>query len=527
MSEIKAGTNSKISLDRHILAITRPTIEVDPMEFRDATGEETNSGVKASRELGSWAPFIRINGYFIPYNSILSFNLDYAGFVPKISFSFRDSENLFDIDHFPRDGDTINIKITARQDTTFKDIRADFDISSISHNGAMGSAYGKQKIYYVSGILKIPKLTAEECISYPEDTSLNHLILAANRLKLGFATNVDSSSDKMTRISPYISNLSFIKDTINHSYIDDDSFQVGSIDPYYHLNFVNLNKVFNSPNEYEDTLTHLFGSDWNMTPKDENDINNLKTILLLSNHTSFGSSSQRITSHKVINNASDISLSMGYKRKLQFFENNSSEKLVSLDLYPMDSQKMADLEEPVRGRRDELDRHIHEVKQKYVGRIDAHPQHGNLHSQYYWASVSNKTNIAEINKIKLEVTLSTLNYAIYRYMKIPVVIFTANQNKAIAANMAKEVKKDMGFELVGAEYGEDKGGKQEFAIQNPQVVDEFLSGYYVIDEISYIYNPKADSPFYQKLTLLRREWPSRLNNINTETMGKNSTNTVL
>ena len=54
------------------------------------------------------------------------------------------------------------------------------------------------------------------------------------------------------------------------------------------------------------------------------------------------------------------------------------------------------------------------------------------------------------------------------------------------------------------------------------VVDEFLSGYYVIGGFKYLYKAGATS-VKQELNLLRREWPSRVNNINPETVAPATT----
>jgi len=44
------------------------------------------------------------------------------------------------------------------------------------------------------------------------------------------------------------------------------------------------------------------------------------------------------------------------------------------------------------------------------------------------------------------------------------------------------------------------------------MLDTFLSGHYVIENINIIY--EADTGMRQEVTLLRREWPARINNIN-------------
>jgi hypothetical protein len=508
MAEEIIQSNSKVSLDRHVFAITEPKIKLDLMQFQDL--DETNGGPKISRENGSWAPHVRINNFNIPDTDIVSFTLNCAGFIPSISFSFIDSKNFFNIDSLPRDGDAVNMRISARQEDTFKDIRADFDITSI--RGTAGSNYNPaaRSTYNVSGIMKIPMLMAEECSSYGLDNSFEHLRMVATKLELGFASNLESCDDKMVRFNPYMSNLNFIQDTVSHSYVDDKSFQVGSIDPYYYLNFVNLNQVFNAPNEMEETLIHVFGTDFNMNPENGNEINKIKSKLLLTNHTNLAGSSQYVTSHRIINNANAISISNGYIRKLQYFENNSRENLVSFDLKALTSDKMKDIEEPLRGRRDES-RFENEVKQKYVGRIDSHPVHGNLHPNYFYSSVHNRINREEVDKMKLEITLETVNPGLYRYMKIPVIMFHHEYTANTMNKFAKKFKEEKGFDTVGKEYGEDVSDPE-----NIQTIDDFLSGYYVIDEISYHYN--TNSILYQKLVLLRREWPTRINNVKLETM---------
>ena len=52
-----------------------------------------------------------------------------------------------------------------------------------------------------------------------------------------------------------------------------------------------------------------------------------------------------------------------------------------------------------------------------------------------------------------------------------------------------------------------------------RVVDEFLSAFYIVGGIEYTYK-SGDSSVKQKLRLLRREWPSRVNNINADTTKK-------
>jgi hypothetical protein len=92
--------------------------------------------------------------------------------------------------------------------------------------------------------MKIPGLYAETNKSFPKDTSFNHLQDVAEFLKIGFASNETTTQDKMVRLCPYINLNEFLDETVNSSYKDEDSFFCWFIDPYYYLNYVNLNKQF-------------------------------------------------------------------------------------------------------------------------------------------------------------------------------------------------------------------------------------------------------------------------------------------
>jgi hypothetical protein len=69
-----------------------------------------------------------------------------------------------------------------------------------------------------------------------------------------------------------------------------------------------------------------------------------------------------------------------------------------------------------------------------------------------------------------------------------------------------EAKDDKGFDT-----DQDVEAENVNELNVDQVKDEFLTGYYVIGGIKYIY--KQNTGIIQKLTMLRREWPSRINNL--------------
>jgi hypothetical protein len=123
-------------------------------------------------------------------------------------------------------------------------------------------------------------------------------------------------------------------------------------------------------------------------------------------------------------------------------------------------------------------------------------------------------NYAQSTKMKLEVTLDQINPGLYMFQKIPVFITAYNDTEVARLNALKEKKKEKGFSTVGEEYGEDPASPGGDKI----VMDEFHTGYYIIENIQYMYDSEDGLGIRQKLTLLRREWPSKLNAITAESM---------
>jgi hypothetical protein len=515
--------NGSTSLNRHVLALLEPTIKLDEIKI-DSLKEESGDRDQNSKQIGSWVPFVKINNIVIRDINIDSFNLDLSGFIPTVNISFLDADHTFSADALPRDGDVISVRIAARQDTTFKDIRADFLITNVfnSEKDPMADPL-IIRTFHMTGILKVPGLNVHESVGYPSDNTDKHLKSIASTLKLGYATNIDTTDDKMARLCPFDSRLNFIQKLIKHSYISDKSFQTGFIDPYYYLNFIDLNKVFNSKNEFEDSLMHVFNRGFTDASNSVPEIDSFKSQLLLSNHLNFGGSSQYIISYAITNSSGGISFSKGTKTILQYFENDSDEKLVSFDIQPIASEKMRDNEEPLKGRRGEQD-YKDEVRQQYAGRMDVDPTHGNTHINYYTTSLINDINKAEIYKMGLNVTLSSPNHGLYRGMKIPVLIFTREMQEGFAVKNTKDKLKNTNFKTLGEELINEEISKED-PLADTQVLDEFVSGFYVIDTIRYEYTAGADEPFLQKLTLLRREWPTKVSALNKETMAKETVNT--
>jgi len=111
----------------------------------------------------------------------------------------------------------------------------------------------------------------------------------------------------------------------------------------------------------------------------------------------------------------------------------------------------------------------------------------------------------EIFKMYMNVNLEEVNYNLYRFQRIPVMIY---EQDAQVKNMQKIRDEALGDDQIKGSG--DAGNTQDtnfldYTNANAEIKNEFLSGYYVIAEISYIYT--KGKKITQSLKLLRREWP--------------------
>jgi len=500
-----------MNIDNNIFAVVEPAIL--PTEIKIFNFGEDGSGDRQTKTVGVEVPFILLNNYQFSQDDVQRFLLDNSGLVPRVSIKLIDRKNTFGIDSFPRDGDVVTILLNSRNASTFKSIHMDFDITNISSRKAVAGAFNEVSI---SGIAKIPRLYTEECRSFDVASSLDHLEEVARDLELGLATNIESANDNQVRIQAYNTTLDFIKETVNTSYITDDSFQRFYIDQYYYLTYIDVNKVFNSPNEsLEDLQTAMISATNTFAERggfEDESNDDIESPLALTNYLQAKGFNHFINDYRLINNSSEISTLNGYSRDIVIYDNNSEdeERKQEFTIEALTSEDLLDYEEPLKGRRNE-DRAETHKKHKYIGRQNVGEDGlGNVHPNSNFAKIHQVQNLAEINKLKLKVTLASFNPSIYKYQKIPVLIYEYDKNRVDATLKYNKFLADQGFtdKVLGIDAAKDTDDKTD---RPNQVLNRFLSGYYVIENIDYKYSVDIGYVL-QEVTLIRREWPGGLTN---------------
>jgi len=515
------------AISNNILTITEPTIILDAFDIVDVqsgnTGSESNTNEpanadrdkkqdNASKLAGGSYPAVRVNGYDFNKDHVVYFSMNLTGFLPVATVVISDNKGLFNGGQYPKDGDVLSLYIRSSDEEIYKPIRMDFDILNVDappvdaySQSAPGDRESNPNVTPITFTfecrIKIPGLYKDVCKSYPTGTLFSHLEEITNELKIGFASNVDDTADEMTRVCAYDSRLKFMKEQILSAYKSDNHFFSAHIDPYYYLNLVDLNNQLKYDEELEDTLTAM---SMDLTGEAEmgGEQNQGESKLYLTNISKGHVNTDKyILAYSIQNNAAQVTQKNGYKRVMKYYDVATKEYL-TFDIEPLTSENLPQGMAPLKGRSDE-ERYLDEVKYKYVGK-----QSVNVHENFLFAQIHNYQNNVELEKMYLTVELEKANMSLYKYQKIPIIIY---DNSALK-NEAKIQKEKKTEDLSGSNGDVDgssiKGEKADSISDQygAPKLDKYLTGIYVIGGIEYEYRTGYKA-IKQKLKLYRREWP--------------------
>tara|TARA_Y100000389_G_scaffold72369_1_gene69149 strand:- start:2378 stop:3862 length:1485 start_codon:yes stop_codon:yes gene_type:complete len=489
---------SDSTVERNILTVIEPAIQLDPMEILDVESGTENSDEATLKEKPSKfsqvVPDIRINGYDVQMDRLNLFSLKNDSFYPTVKIQFADVDGFFTSRFYPKDGDLIQVNIRSQGDeTTFKPIRIDFTIVDCKPVGGGGGASASE--YLILGRMYVPNLFTENVEYEEEVTSWDALLNIAERLQLGYASNVEETADTMTWTNPNDTTETWIQDIVANSYLSDETFFTSYIDPYYYLTMVDVNRLFSQEGAIEASQTFSQNAGDTMGAEgSEGQEDNFPNYL--SNMIQMQGGARYVSKHELVNKSGQISKANGYKRYTQYWDLEAKEWVSEfVDPLTNDTPGMIPatkgrvLEGEVEGPRND------QVKYKYLG-----TQGDNVHPEFQYATVQNYQNNAEINKIGMIIELDTVNPALVRYSRIYVQIleFASPVKNALLAPSNDDIE--------GDEAPQTRSGDPDENDPNSEngIVNEYLTGFYVIAGVEWILT--FPGPVRMRLKLQRREF---------------------
>lgn len=452
-------------------------LSVNDFEKSEQTGR---SSLLQSKEPGNFFPYIKINNQTLNTQELDYMCIDSTEFLPIIKIIINLGFNTpFLNKAFPKDGDLIQVFIRSRNDV-LKPIRNDYMITNTNMIGKKHD--GTFSKILIEGILYIPGLFNEEVL-YEEATSYDALFNIAKKLNLGFASNETHTNDKQIWINPNKDYINFIKHIAEHSWKDEKSFFDVFIDVYYNLNFVNVNNQFGLTTEIEQSLIDDITSSGSNLDNKEKQIVGKK---ILTNFIDARDTNHFIRKFDIINDSSDISINLGYKMYVNFFDHNSLKnwKIYTEGLVTEGAEKDFII---LKGRNDGTD-YDKQNRYRYLGIQYTLPEH-NVHDKYYFSSVHNIMNNLETEKFKLKVELNRFNPNLYKFERIPCLFFTYDEDSA----------RELDDTETKNENKEDYDEKYKASLR----INKFYSGYYMIKGFRITYKDYINS---HELILSKREF---------------------
>ena len=384
--------------------VDKASVDLPAMEFDKSFSKD--DAVVAS-QIGI-TPFVNYMGSPINDRDISSLRLFHDGIIPVVQITFRDSNNTIKSVGFPQDDTKFEVFFNSRSNN-LKSIHLKFKIEEFTTL--------KSGNYSMYGTLDISDLYRMKYQTY-NGTSYEVLRNISKELKLGFNSNITNTDDKMPWRNVGDYQYVFIDNIIKHSYISDQSYMVGFIDYYYCFNYVDVEKEMKRDNK-DDKCINTGG-----IPDDSTDDTRI-VPLQLSTDKAENTSNTFIVEKNFENNSTSLSLKEGYKTKTKYYDKTKKMFLIfDVDSTTSDESKSLIL----KGAKGDKEAFDNNITTTYAGKIDT----DNVHKNYNYAITQNKINIDNLNKMVLTVEVPNINFSLYLYQKVKVLI--VNQEPATETN---------------------------------------------------------------------------------------------
>lgn len=438
-----------------ILRISKPTILTKAIEFSPQYVEGKKEDI-AGEKLGASSPYIEINTMAFWDDSILKFSLDTSGFAPRFTATVVDT-NQYLVNQFMPVDDVASVYIRS-DNVDYESVRQDFRITSFYKVS--------DDIYFVEGILHVPNLYTETIKSY-KGTSFSVLKELAESYGLGFASNIQDTSDDMYHLCHNMSPKSFIENEIlNYIYLDDNSFFLCYIDQFYYLTLIEINSLLRTDIEMDFTTFTSIGGEGH----DEKE--RFTHQLFLSNTSVSDGKPNKIESYSIANVGGRRGIRDGYRQNIIYYDKDRRESIqYFVESLTTDGIDVDD--RVVKGERNED--HTENIRNNVFDTLFS----DNAHANYFFSKVFNKINVNEIGKVATIFNMNGVDFALSNYMTVPVLITNLT-------NMSKDLDED------------------------GDTTNVTLSGNYIITGMCYTFD--QDSP-YIRLSFLGKRREIRKKNI--------------
>jgi predicted chitinase len=445
--ESRAKEEEKVDGTRPVITqIDKTTMTLPAIEWGTSPDKQLNAEIATN--IG-YQPFFWYAGYQVPPANITSLTLYHDGVVPNVAIIFYDSIGFIKKEGMPLDNSKIEVFLNSGSNN-LKSIHLRFKIVKFQEN--------RGGTYTIHGILDLKDFYKQSYKSYT-GTSFEILRMISKENELGFNSNIESTQDSMKWSNTGKTPAQFMSEVMKHSYISDAAFVGGYIDYYYCFNYVDIEK------EWTRDISGDIGID-SQGPVSKTIVDppggekSLIRSLSFTNDKSQSGSSFHIAKFEVNNNSTSKSLKKGQFTITKYYDSSKKSFLIfNVDSLTSDDGKNLILKGATTDKT-ELETNY---KTEYLGRIETE----NVHANYMYAEIQNKTNFNNLTRITIDMELSNANFNIYKFQKVKLLLVNPTPTVSL-----------------------------------PELNYERISGEWIIADIEYVWTNNRMS---QKLVAVRKE----------------------
>ena len=186
-----------------------PTIKieeiVEPMyaTSENECPEDRPAEVQQTKITGILSPLIKVNNILILWDKVTRFELTSKGFLPELSFTFRDDLGFTKSLDQPGKDNLVLLQILPPFEDAYKKINLRFFINDVRIK--------EDKVSIIASY-NVPSLLQDKLQSYGKITTYDYLDTIAKECELGLASNLDGTEDERYI---YLRNTNFVKSVEN------------------------------------------------------------------------------------------------------------------------------------------------------------------------------------------------------------------------------------------------------------------------------------------------------------------------
>lgn len=174
---------------------------VEPMyaTSENECAEDRPAEVQQTKITGILSPLIKVNRILILWDKVTKFELSSKGFLPTLSFTFRDDLGFTKSLDQPGNDNLVLLQILPPFEDAYKKINLRFFINDVRIKG---------DIISITASYNVPALVQDKLQSFGKITTYDFLDKIAKECELGLASNLDGTEDERYI---YLRNTNFVK----------------------------------------------------------------------------------------------------------------------------------------------------------------------------------------------------------------------------------------------------------------------------------------------------------------------------